>query len=153
MEIVMNKILPRSAVLSAPAAPHGAFDYDELERLGLNADEVIDFSVNSNAYGPSPTVRNALGQIPLDRYPDRESLALRRALATRLKVGVDQIVVGNGTAELVSLIALAFLQPHDKVLVIRPTFPQYHRVSMLMGVQVLFFTAQAEHEFAIDSAV
>ena len=60
-------------------ATHGALDFAELERFGLSAESVLDFSVNSNPFGPSPAVHAAIAATPLDRYPDRESLALRRA--------------------------------------------------------------------------
>ncbi|MBS1252234.1 MAG: Histidinol-phosphate aminotransferase [Anaerolineales bacterium] len=135
--------------LPAPAH-HGAIDFAELERLGLDPDEVLDFSVNSNPYGPSPAVREALARVPLDRYPDREALALRRALADRLGITPEQIVAGNGTAELLWLIGLAFLRSGDRVLVLGPTFGEYRRVAALAGAKVEVWTAQAEQAFTVD---
>jgi histidinol-phosphate aminotransferase len=141
---------PRPEVVSTSLAYHGALDYAELEQLGLNPDEVLDFSVNSNPYGPSPAVQRALAQVPLDRYPDREALKLRRALADRSRVSPDQIVVGNGTAELLWLVALAFLRAGDPVLVLGPTFGEYERVATLMGAHVETWTARPEREFTIE---
>ncbi|NDJ78122.1 MAG: aminotransferase class I/II-fold pyridoxal phosphate-dependent enzyme, partial [Chloroflexi bacterium] len=129
-------ISPRPEVLRAPSAQHGALDFNELDHLGLEPDAILDFSVNSNPFGPSPMVRDVLQTVPLDRYPDRESLALRRTLAERFNVQLDQIVVGNGTAELLWLIALAFIRPGDHVLIIGPTFDEYARAAALMGAQV-----------------
>lgn len=116
-----------------PPAYHGAFDYGELARLGLSPDEVIDFSVNSNPYGPPPGVREAIARVPLDRYPDRDCLALREKLVRKHSVGMEQIVVGNGTAELLQSIAFAFLRPGDPALIVEPTFGEYERVARLMG--------------------
>jgi L-threonine-O-3-phosphate decarboxylase len=130
---------------------HGALDYAELERLGLDPEGVLDFSVNSNPYGPSPAVREAVARVPLDRYPDREALALRRALAERLDVAPARIVAGNGTAELIWLVAFAFLQPRDRVLVVGPTFGEYGRTAALMGAQVEMSIAHLEWEFAVNS--
>jgi L-threonine-O-3-phosphate decarboxylase len=130
--------------------PHGAPDYAELERLGLDPEGVLDFSVNSNPYGPSPAVREAVDHVPLDRYPDRESLALRHALAERLDVAPARIVAGNGTAELIWLVAIAFLQPKDRVLVVGPTFGEYGRTAALMGAQVQMWIARPEREFVAD---
>jgi L-threonine-O-3-phosphate decarboxylase len=129
---------------------HGALDYAELERLGLDPEGVLDFSVNSNPYGPSPAVREAVARVPLDRYPDRESRALRRALAERLDVAPARIMVGNGTAELIWLVAFAFLQPRDRVLVVGPTFGEYRRTAALMGAQVQMWIARPEQEFVAD---
>src|SRR5687767_6107778 len=114
-------------------AVHGALDFAELERLGLNPNEVLDFSVNSNPFGPTPRVWEAIQSTPLERYPDRESIALRRVLAKRLDVLPEQILVGNGTAELIHLTALACLQKGDHALVVEPTFGEYERCIHLRG--------------------
>jgi len=143
-------IAPRPEVATTSPVYHGAFDYVELEQLGLNPDEVLDFSVNSNPYGPSPEVQRALTHTPLDRYPDREALDLRRALAGQNHVSTDQIVVGNGTAELLWLVALAFLRAGDQVLIVGPTFGEYGRVAALMGAHLEKWTARPEREFAVE---
>jgi histidinol-phosphate aminotransferase len=141
---------PRPEVIATSQTQHGALDYAELELLGLHPDDVLDFSVNSNPYGPSPAVRQTLGLVPLERYPDRETLALRRALADQMAVALEQIVVGNGTAELLWLVALAFLRSADRVLIIGPTFGEYARVSALMGARVVTWNADAGREFAVE---
>src|SRR5262245_66034232 len=104
---------PRPELLQIPDAVHGALDFAELDRLGLTPEAVVDFSVNGNPYGPSPRVRAAMAQVPYDRYPDREVHALRRVLATHLDVMPDHILVGNGSTELVWLVALAFVRAGD----------------------------------------
>ena len=141
---------PRPEVLAAHLTYHGALDYSELEMLKLDPGEVLDFSVNSNPYGPSSAVREILRTIPLERYPDRETLALRRALADHLDIAPDQIVAGNGAAELIWLVALAFLRPGDLVLVLGPTFGEYTRAAALMGAQVEILTAQPEQGFVVN---
>ena len=142
--------LPRPEVVASPLAHHGAADYAELERLGLNPGDVLDFSVNSNPYGPSPAVREALAEVPLDRYPDREALALRRALAKRLGVPPDRIVAGNGAAELIWCVAVAFLRPGDRGFVVEPTFGEYARAAVLAGSRVETWRADPARDFAIE---
>lgn len=143
-------IQPRPEILTAPVAYHGAFDYDELEQLGFSPDEVIDFSVNSNSYGPPPGVREAIANVPLDRYPDRECIALRRKLTEKHDVAIENIVAGNGTAELLLLTAMAFIRPGDKVLVIEPDFSEYKRVATLVGGNVTTYRANSENDFQYD---
>jgi histidinol-phosphate aminotransferase len=133
----------RPEILSVPPAVHGALDYAELQDLGLDPGQVLDFSVNGNPFGASPQVRRALGEVPLERYPDREAWALRRALGRRLGLSPDELVVGNGSAELLWLVASAFLQPGDRVVTIGPTFGEYARVAALMGAAVHSWTARA----------
>lgn len=147
---VNQALSPRPEVMATPPVHHGALDYAELEHLGLAPEVVLDFSVNSNPYGPSPRVPEVLARVPLDRYPDRESLALRRALAGRLNLSPTRILVGNGTAELLWLVALAFLRPEDRVLVISPTFGEYRRATALMGARVETWIAPPEREFAVN---
>ena len=85
---------PRPELRHMPDPIHGALDFAELDHLGLAPEAVLDFSVNGNPYGPSPYVREALGQVVYERYPDREVLALRRVLATSLGVSVDELLLG-----------------------------------------------------------
>lgn len=135
---------PRPELLRIPEAIHGALDFAELDRLGLAPEAVLDFSVNGNPYGPSPCVREAMAHVPYDRYPDREVLALRRVLAMHLDVTPDQILVGNGSTELVWLAALAFVRAGDAVLLVGPTFGEYTRAAVLMGAHLCHYTAQPE---------
>lgn len=129
-------IQPKPEILATPSAHHGAFDYDELAQLGYSPDDVIDFSVNSNPYGPPQSVHEAIARVSLDRYPDRECLALRKKLADHHQVHIDNIVVGNGTAEILLLIAMAFINQGDKVVTFAHTFSEYERVSRLMGGEI-----------------
>lgn len=141
---------PRRELANLPPAVHGAPDLAELHRLGLDPNEVIDFSVNTNPFGPSPRVREAVALVPLDRYPDREALSLRHALARSHGVAPERILAGNGATELIWLTALAFLRPGDQVLVLGPTFAEYARVAILLGGKVSARNACAEQRFALD---
>src|SRR5271166_2582591 len=118
-------IAPRSQILDVPPAVHGSPDLVELHRFGVCPEELLDFSSNIDAYGPSPWVREAVARTPLDRYPDREASALRAALAEHLGVAPQSILPGNGASELIWLASLAFLRPLDRVLVLGPTFAEY----------------------------
>lgn len=140
----------RPEVLAVPLATHGALDYGELDQLDVAADDMLDFSVNSNPFGPSPAVAAALAAVPLDRYPDRDALALRRALARQLGLSPHQIAAGNGTAELIQLLALAYVRTDDDVLVLAPTFGEYERACRLLGAHVHTWPATAEDGFAVD---
>jgi histidinol-phosphate aminotransferase len=66
-------------------------------------------------------------------YPDGAATALRRALAARLAVGAEQIVVGNGADVLLALIAWAAFDPGDEAVVPRPSFEPYTTVVELAG--------------------
>ena len=141
-------IRPRVEVEQLPNVHHGAFDFGELEALGISPDEVIDFSVNSNPFGPITAVSHALTTVPIERYPDKQCLALRRALSEHLHRPMHDILVGSGTAELLWLLALAFVRPGDKALILKPTFGEYENVVQMMGGVVEAITAVSQNDFA-----
>jgi histidinol-phosphate/aromatic aminotransferase/cobyric acid decarboxylase-like protein len=68
--------------------------------LGLAPENIVDFSVNSNPFGPASVVVEALQSATISRYPDKACLGLRQALKRQFNLPLDQIMVGNGTAEL-----------------------------------------------------
>jgi len=80
-------------------------------------------------------VAREAGRIHL--YPDGGSTALREALARRLGVGADQLVVGNGADELIALIAAAAFEPGDEVVVPEPSFEPYAISATLAGARVV----------------
>lgn len=147
-----EKIQPRQEVLRTAAAHHGALDYTELEILGLSADDLLDFSVNSNPYGPSPMVREAIQSVSLDRYPDRDAVGLRRKLSRRFNMDPNRFVVGNGTSELIQLISFAFLDRGDRALVLAHTFGEYQRSIQMMGARLREFQTYAASGFQVEMA-
>jgi histidinol-phosphate aminotransferase len=138
---------------TATKAYHGAIDFEEISAFGLTADAIVDFSVNSNPFGPASAVVDALQTATISRYPDKACLALRQALGRQFNLSLDQIMVGNGTAELLWLIAFAFIEKTDKVAILEPTFGEYHRNARLMGAEICEWRALVENDFKLDEAV
>ena len=143
-------------LLAAPFVTHGAIGPAELAALGLTAVDVVDFSVNGNAFGPAPAVleavRETLEQAALGRYPDPQALAFRQMVVDLHAVSLEQTLAGNGSIELMWLIALAFLQKGDRVLVVGPTFGEYARSALLVGAVVRSVVAQEEEGFCAPVA-
>ena len=71
---------------------------------------MLDFSASGNPLGPAPSVVAAAQGALLGRYPEPQAATLRAALAARLDLPSDRIVVGNGSVELIWLLALAYLE-------------------------------------------
>ncbi len=120
---------------------HGAINYEELKQLGLPPDSVVDFSANSNPYGPHPAVveavRAAALAANLARYPDRDCLELRAALAAVEGVTPDCVMAGNGANELIHLAALALVTPGSRHLIVAPTFGEYAQAIRLLQGQIV----------------
>ena len=99
---------------------------EELQReLGLP--RAIKLASNENPIGPSPKALAALAETAqtLHRYPDGGAFRLRGALAQRWKVTPDQVILGNGSDELLGLLARAFLSPGDEAVMAEHTFVIY----------------------------
>ena len=126
---------------------HGGLDEAELRALGLSGHQVIDFSSSVNPLGPSPRVRKAAAEAEISSYPDRHSLFLRETLAERLGVQIENILVGNGSTELIHLLARACLRPGDKCLVFQPTFGEYGAAAAQAGAETVSIRAGEQQGF------
>lgn len=134
---------------------HGGLEAAELRSLGLQPEQVLDFSSNINPLGPSPRVTRAASEADLSSYPDRRSLVLCEALAARLGVGIDTLLVGNGSTELIHLLARAGLRPGERCLIFAPTFGEYEAAAALAGADVHLVRAGGAQGFRwpVDVAV
>ena len=146
-------ISPRPEVLAVAEAVQGAINYAELRELGIDPATLLDFSASVNPFGPSPRAMAALNSVPIDRYPDREATELRRTLSARLDVPMERLIAGNGSSELLNLIALAYLRVNDAVVIVGPTYAEYARAAVLTGARIVACDAVAETQFAVPAAL
>ena len=95
----------------------------------------VKLASNENLLGPSPraieAIRRELPKIYL--YPEGPSTALRKALAKRFALPVGGVVISNGADNLILMIANAFVDEGDEVVMADPTFPVYTNVTQIMG--------------------
>jgi histidinol-phosphate aminotransferase len=115
-----------------------AYDAGTSLESALRAGTLIRLSANESPLGPSPKVVDALrreaGRVHL--YPDGGSTEVRAALAERLRLSPDWLVVGNGADELLSLLARAAFDPGDEVVIPQPAFEPYGTEAILAGASV-----------------
>ena len=112
---------------------HGS-DLEKIEEIyGIKKEEIVSFSANVNPLGVSPLLKHTLSdQIDaITSYPDREYTSLRRCIAAYCGTETENVIVGNGSTELISL----FIQVEHpkKALVIGPTYSEYEREIALGG--------------------
>jgi len=145
------KVHPDIASLSpyVPGKP-----IEELQReLGLT--RVIKLASNENPLGSSPKALTALreGSSALHRYPDGGAFRLREALADRWKVPLDQIILGNGSDEILGLLARTFLAPGDEAVMADQTFVIYKmEVTAAHGKPVVVPLKQWRHDLQAMAA-
>jgi histidinol-phosphate aminotransferase len=107
---------------------------EELEReFGLT--DVIKLASNENPLPPSERVMKAISQaLPhLNRYPDGSGYYLRQALARRHGVTSDQIILGNGSNDLIELVVRGFLRPGEEAVIPHPSFVVYPMIVQAAG--------------------
>lgn len=126
------------------AAFHGS-DLEKIEQIyGIKKEEITGFGANVNPLGLSPFMKDYLAAHldVLCAYPDRNYTALRRAIADYTGADAENIMVGNGSTELISA-AIQAIHPHAAV-VLGPAYSEYERELTLAGSVLHYYDLCAE---------
>lgn len=129
---------------------HGS-DLEKIESIyGIKKENIISFSANVNPLGVSPLLRATLSEKidAITSYPDREYTSLRKCIATYCKTDYENIIVGNGSTELISLFIQ--IEHPKKALVIGPTYSEYEREIALGGGTTLYYPLKEKDDFNLD---
>ena len=117
----------------------------ELQReLGLS--DIVKLGSNENPFGPSPKAIEAVirAASEMHYYPSVEVFDLRAKLAESLGGGMDadNVIVGNGSADIIRILAQALLHGGGEVIVSRPAFQMYEMVTTMYGGRTIFLEAE-----------
>ncbi|MDD5262897.1 MAG: histidinol-phosphate transaminase [Methylacidiphilales bacterium] len=113
---------------------------DVARELGLNPSDIIKLASNENPLGPSPKAREAMLQAAgkMHIYPDGGSFHLRNAIAERLGIDRSQIILGNGSNEIIEFVYHAFTRRNETSAVAsRYAFAVYKLMAELFGVEFI----------------
>ncbi len=129
---------------------------DELEReYGIT--ESIKLASNENSWGPSPKAVEAIKDMltGLHRYPDGSSYYLTHALAKWVDAAPEEIVLGNGSNEVIEFLVKAFVRAGDEVITSHPSFLMYQKfVQVRAGKNIVIELRDMHHDLeAIAVAV
>lgn len=140
--------VPSFLVMETTAHPHVlnlvAYEpgkpVEELAReMGLQPSEIIKLASNENPLGPSPLAIQAMRET-LERshfYPDGGAWALRNAIADKLGLERTNVILGNGSNEIIEFIGHAFLKPGDEVVTAGHAFAVYSLMAQLFGAKTI----------------
>ena len=122
-------------------------------RAHSGRDRVLKLSSNEFWAGPFPQAVQAMERVLplLNRYPDGSARALKRALSERLAFPEEMIVLGNGTNELLRLIAQAVTRPGDEVVFAWPSFVVYPMTAQMFGAISVRVPLTASHAHDLDA--
>lgn len=125
------------SITRAPLYPPG-MPLDEVKRR-YGFDRVVKLNANENNLGPSPLAVQAVAEAAasMHRYPDNGAFTLRQKLSEKLGLSPEQLVLGNGSNELVQFIMMTFLLQGGEVITGRPTFSLYRLMGNLLGGTVV----------------
>lgn len=128
--------------------PHGGNIRQLQQQSGK--DRILDFSANINPLGFPEWLRLVVNASleSLQHYPDPESLALKEAAAHHYSITADEIVVGNGSSEL--LYALPAVLGARYGVVVEPCYSDYETAMRRHGMEVIPFALLPENDFALD---
>lgn len=131
---------------------HGGNVFAAARALRRPIDRLIDFSASINPLGPSPRALRAVchAQKLLQHYPDPDCTVLRDALAARWRCRSEQIVIGNGSTELIHLLPVALRI--GRLMVVGPTFSEYARAMERRGGSVYMVSADRANGYRLPLA-
>lgn len=103
------------------------------QEFGLT--NIIKLASNENPLGPAIDYRTCIANI--DQYPDYTTHPLTQTIATKHNVATHQIILGNGSDELLQIAALACIEPGDEILSSECTFSEYKFVAQITGANYI----------------
>ncbi|HET7625129.1 MAG TPA: histidinol-phosphate transaminase [Verrucomicrobiae bacterium] len=112
--------------------------------LGLPSADVIKLASNENPLGPSPAalaaMRNVLAHLNL--YPDGNAFYLKQKLAEKLGVQTANLILGNGSNEIIEFVGHALMQPDSDIVVSQFCFAIYPLVAKIFNANVITVPAK-----------
>ena len=129
---------------------HGS-DLEKIEEIyGIKKEDITSFSANVNPLGLSPLLKEELSSHldVISSYPDREYKKLRSTIADYCSASPENVLVGNGSTELISLF-IKFINP-KKALILGPTYSEYEREIALGGGNSMYFPLEEEDNFTLN---
>ncbi|HOG03894.1 MAG TPA: aminotransferase class I/II-fold pyridoxal phosphate-dependent enzyme, partial [Accumulibacter sp.] len=118
--------------------------------MGLAVEQIVKLASNENPLGMSPKARVAVHEAigGLARYPD--DFALKQALAERTGLGMEQIVLGNGSNDVLDLVARVFLAPGRSAIFAQYAFAVYPLATLAAGGEPIAVAAR-DHGHDLDA--
>jgi histidinol-phosphate aminotransferase len=122
--------------------------------LGVDPSTIIKLASNENPLGPSPEALEAM-HAALDNahlYPDGSGFYLRKAIAAKLSISAENVILGNGSNEVIEFLGHAFLNPGDDVITCQYAFIVYKLLATAFGVRTIE-TPSPDYQQDLDAAL
>ncbi|MCD6460458.1 histidinol-phosphate transaminase [bacterium] len=115
----------------------------------LNDLDIIKLNTNENPYPPPENVISALKnaiESKLNLYPDPLAVDLRKKIAMLYNLDPSQIIAGNGSDEILSIIFRSFVDPKDKVVLFNPTYTLYYTLANSVDADIISYNLDSNFD-------
>jgi histidinol-phosphate aminotransferase len=120
-------------------------------------DVAVRLNTNESPYPPPSDFvgawLDALGRVPLNRYPDRDARALRAALGAHLDQPVGRLFCANGSNEVLQTLLLTYGGAGRRAVVLEPTYPLHSHIARITGTEVVEGERRADFTIDRDAAI
>ncbi len=139
-----NSLPLNPALRNLPVYQSGRPIEEVARELGLPPDNIIKLASNENPLGPSPAALAAMQQVlaRLHLYPDGNAFYVKLKLARKLRIEPENLLLGNGSNEIIEFVGHALMEPGVDVLVSQYCFAVYPIVTRLFGANLLSVPAR-----------
>src|SRR6202023_240166 len=112
---------------------------DVARELGLEPSQIVKLASNENPLGPSPIAVKAMQEALLKAhfYPDGGGYHLRVGIAKKFGLSIDNVMLGNGSNEIIEFLGHAFLRPGDNIVTAEHAFVVYKLMAQLFGAKAI----------------
>ena len=145
----IEKLVRKEIKEIAPYVPGKPID--EVKRF-YNIEKIIKLASNENPLGCSPKVKEAIKENldDINRYPDGSGYYLKKELAKFLNISEDEIILGSGSSEAISLTIEAFVNPGEEVIYPFPSFIIYRILVLKVGGVPIEVPLEDDFSYNID---
>lgn len=118
-------------------------------KIKYNLEKVVKLASNENPYGPSNRIKD-IRLDSIERYPDNYCRELRSKLSKKYDIEGDNLIFGNGSVEIIQMLARAFVEPNDEVLTCTPTFQSYYLETIIEQGKMIDIPVTESFKFDLD---
>ncbi len=144
--------LVRESIKNLTPYFHGGNVWEISEKYNIPVDQLIDFSISTNPLGtPKTSIENIRQNLNLiQHYPDPDHEWLLESLANSAGVEPDNVIVGNGSTELIYLFTEVFLESGYEALIPVPSFSEYKAAIERFGGNMVFLNCNSSKNFQLN---
>jgi histidinol-phosphate aminotransferase len=138
MSTETHHVQPNAHLSGLPVYEPGRPIEDVARDLGHDPGAIIKLASNENPWGPSPLALQALRDVvsQVHIYPDGNGFKLRQAIARKHKLEIEQVVLGNGSNEIIEFLGHAYLRPGTGIVISQYAFAIYEIVGRMFQADI-----------------